>query len=163
VSTHVPNNSDRYHQGYYKIQNPMKYIGNPSEIVYRSSWEYKFMTYCDLNTGVLKWGSEVFKIQYVDRLGQNRIYIPDFYLETKNEQHDGLMNRFLVEVKPEKEIREPTIPNGNISEKKLKSLEYEIGVWQKNKYKWAYAMDWCKNRDIKFWLVTEEHLKLFKP
>lgn len=163
MSKHVPNQQTRFHQGFYKIQNPIKYIGNPVDIVYRSSWEYKFMVYCDLNPGVLKWGSEVFKISYNDRMGKGHMYIPDFYLETANKDVDGFMNKFLVEVKPEKEIREPIVPSGDISEKKLKSLEYEIQAWQKNKYKWVYAMEWCKNRDIKFWLVTEEHLSKLKP
>lgn len=160
---HAPSNPDKYHQGKYKIKNVHKYIGNPVDIVYRSSWEYKFMLYCDLNDGILKWGSEVFRIPYVDYKGHSRIYIPDFYLETRNTKVDGLMNRFLIEIKPEKEIRQPIIPQGNISEKKLKQLEYELGVWQKNKYKWKHTIEWCKNRDIQFWLVTEKHLGQFKP
>jgi hypothetical protein len=159
---HAPNKADKFHQGKYKIKNVEKYLGNPVDIVYRSSWEYKFMIYCDLNPGVLKWGSEVFRVPYVDYKGHNRIYIPDFYLETRSIKNPDLMNRYLVEIKPEKEIREPIIP-ANISEKKLKNLEYELKTWQKNKYKWTYTVEWCKNRDIKFWLVTEKHLALFKP
>ena len=60
--------------------------------------------------------------------------------------------------------------NKNINEKiekecfdAFQGLEYEINTWQKNKYKWAYAQEWCKNRDIKFWLITETHLSSFKP
>ncbi len=159
---HAPSNPTKFHQGKYKIKNVEKYLGNPVDIVYRSSWEYKFMIYCDLNPGVIKWGSEVFRVPYVDYKGHNRIYIPDFYLETRSVKNPDLMNRYLVEIKPEKEIREPIIP-ANISEKKLKNLEYELNVWQKNKYKWTYTVEWCKNRDIKFWLVTEKHLALFKP
>jgi hypothetical protein len=33
-----PNKPDKYHQGYYKLQNPEKYVGNPNEIIYRSSY-----------------------------------------------------------------------------------------------------------------------------
>lgn len=156
---YAPTGNSNFHSGFYKIQNPHKYLGNPVDIVFRSSWEYKFMIYCDLNEGVLKWGSEVFKVPYIDRMGHNHVYIPDFYLETRDKKNDGLMNRFLVEIKPEKEIREPIIPAGNISEKKMKQLEWSIGVWQKNKYKWTYTIEWCKARDIKFWLVTEVHLR----
>lgn len=159
---YAPSGNSRFYSGYYKIQNSKKYIGNPVDIVYRSSWEYKFMIYCDLNEGVLKWGSEVFKIPYIDRMGHNRVYIPDFYIETRDINNDGLMNRFLIEIKPDKETREPIIPSGNISEKKLKNLEYEIGVWQKNKYKWTYTIEWCKNRDITFTLLTEFHINQLK-
>jgi hypothetical protein len=158
---HAPNKQDKFHQGKYKIKNVQKYIGDPTDIVYRSSWEYKFMLYCDLNEDILKWGSEVFKIPYVDYLGKSRTYIPDFYLETRNSTNPDFMNKYVIEIKPEKEIREPEIPK-NISEKKLKNLEYELGVWQKNKYKWKYAIEWCNNRDMKFWLVTEKHLNNFK-
>lgn len=162
MSKHQLNKQDKYHQGVYKIQFPDKYIGNPNEILYRSSWEFKFMIYCDLNPGVIKWGSEVFKIPYNDFMGHNHVYIPDFYLETRNLENPLYMNRFLVEVKPEKQIREPVIPM-TISEKKLKGLEYDINEWRKNKYKWAYAQEWCKNRDIQFWLITETHLSEFRP
>lgn len=158
----TPNQPGRFKQGYYKIKNVHKYIGNPVDIVYRSSWEYKFMVYCDMNEKVLKWGSEVFRVPYVDHENKSRIYIPDFYLETINEKVDGLMNRFLIEIKPEKEIRQPEIPKGNISPKRLKRLEYELAVWQKNKYKWVHTIEWCKSRDMTFWLVTEKHLGLFK-
>lgn len=158
----VPTGKSRFHNGYYKIQNPHKYMGNPVDIVYRSSWEYKFMIYCDLTAGVLKWGSEVFRIPYIDYMGKNRIYIPDFYLETRDMINDGLMNRFLVEIKPDKETHEPIIPIGNISEKKLKNLQYDIGVWQKNKYKWTYTIVWCNARDIKFWLLTEKNNDIIK-
>ena len=158
----APTQPGRFKQGYYKIKNVEKYIGNPVDIVYRSSWEYKFCVYCDMNDGVIKWGSEVFRIPYTDFMGKSRVYIPDFYLETVNKNQPGLMNRFLIEVKPEKEIREPKIPKGNISAKRLKRLEHELNVWQKNKYKWVHTIEWCKGRDMQFWLVTEKHLGLFK-
>jgi hypothetical protein len=148
--------------GYYKIKNPDKYMGNPIDIVYRSSWEYKFMVYCDLNDKILKWSSESIKIPYTDHTGKSRYYIPDFYIETKHEKVDGLINKFLIEVKPAKETKQPIMPKGTISEKKLKKLEYELKTWMKNKYKWVHAMEWCNARDIKFLIVTENHLKYFK-
>lgn len=161
MSKFKPNSTYGTHQGTYKLQNVSKYIGDPTEVFYRSSWELKFMKYCDLTPGVMKWGAEVFKIPYVDRLGHNHNYIPDFYLETRNVNNSEMMNRFLVEIKPEKETIEPVIPVGNISEKQLKRLEWEITMWQKNKHKWAYATEWCKSRDIKFWIVNESNLKSF--
>lgn len=158
---HAPSNPTKYHQGKYKIKNPNKYMGNPMDIVYRSSWEYKFMVYCDLTPEVIRWGSETLTIPYVDYKGKSRRYIPDFYVETRNSQFPELMNRFLIEIKPDAETREPIIPK-TISEKKLKNLQYACGVWQKNKHKWYYANEWCKRRDIQFKLVTEKHLHLFK-
>ena len=156
------NGNDKYHQGEYHIKNPQKYIGDPTNILYRSSWEYKFMLYCDLNPGILKWGSEIIKISYIDRLGKGHNYIPDFYLETKERVNEGQMNKFLVEVKPEEETHQPIVPL-NITTNKLKQLEYKMAMWMKNSYKWSYAVEWCKSRDIKFWLVTQEQLSKFKP
>jgi len=162
MSKHVPNKSDKYHQGYYKLQNVDKYIGNPMEVIYRSSWEYKFMLYCDLNKGVIKWGAELFKIPYKDTQGKHLNYIPDFYLETVNKQNPDFINKFLVEIKPEEETFEPEIPL-NITEKKYKQLVYKIQTWQKNKAKWIYAIEWAKNRDMIFWLITEKHLASLRP
>lgn len=163
MSKHKPSNPEKYNQGFYKLVNPKKYIGNPSEpIIYRSGWEYKFMVYCDMNDDIIKWGSETFKINYIDNTGHSRYYMPDFYLETYSKKIPGHVNKFLVEIKPEAEIREPVIPDKTLSAKKIASLEYQVKTWLKNKHKWAYAVEWCKARDIQFWLLTEKHLNELK-
>lgn len=165
MAKHLPNkkSATRYHQGRYKLINPSKYIGNPEDpIIYRSSWEYKFMVYCDMTPEIIKWGSEIFKINYVDVNGKNRYYVPDFYLETNSEKNPGMVNKFLIEIKPEKEIREPKIPQTTLSAKRIKNLEYAVQTWLTNKHKWAYTVEWCKARDIRFWLVTEKHLEELK-
>ena len=38
--------SKRY-KGKFKILNPKKYMGNPTNIIYRSLWELKLMMYLD--------------------------------------------------------------------------------------------------------------------
>lgn len=163
AAKHKPSNPGKYNQGFYKVINQEKYIGNPVEpVIYRSGWEYKFMVYCDLNPLIKKWGSETFKINYIDYKGKSRYYMPDFYIETESEKNPGFLNKFLIEIKPEKEIREPIMPQNTISEKKLAQLEYAIEAWLKNKHKWVYAVEWCKARDMKFWLVTEKHLEELK-
>lgn len=162
MAKHRPNKQDKFHQGEYKIRNPHKYIGDPTDIIYRSSWEYKFMLYCDLNDGVLKWGSETIKIPYIDMHGVTRNYLPDFYLETLNKKNPHLVNKFVIEIKPEAQTRQPDIPK-TISEKKLKALTYQLQEWQKNKHKWAFAIEWCKGRDMQFWLVTETQIGNFNP
>ena len=49
----MPRNEDsKYRQGKYRPQNPKKYGGDPTNIVYRSSYELKFMQYCDLTENV---------------------------------------------------------------------------------------------------------------
>ena len=41
-----PNKNSGFIQGYFNPKNPEKYKG-PSPIIYRSSWERKFMIMCD--------------------------------------------------------------------------------------------------------------------
>ena len=45
-------------QGKYYPKHPEKYKGNAGEIFYRSSWELKFMEWCDSTKAVLAWQSE---------------------------------------------------------------------------------------------------------
>lgn len=160
MGKHIPSGGHTK-KGKFKPQNLNKYVGNPDDIWFRSSWEYKFMIYCDSKKEVLKWGSEVITIPYYDKDGNKRRYIPDFYMETADKNTEGLINKWLIEVKPFKETYEPVIPK-NISEKKYKKLEYDLKTWWKNSHKWAFTIEWCKERDMKFRLVTEKQLDNFK-
>ena len=42
------------YSGRFKPSNPQKYKGDPTQIVYRSLWERKFMVYCDKNDAVIQ-------------------------------------------------------------------------------------------------------------
>jgi hypothetical protein len=55
----------KWHQGKFHPQNPNKYLGDPNNIVYRSSWELHFLQWCDRNDNVLEYASEEFSIPYV--------------------------------------------------------------------------------------------------
>ena len=46
------------YRGKYIAKNPQKYAGDSTQIVYRSSYELRFMKWCDFNDSVLQWGSE---------------------------------------------------------------------------------------------------------
>ena len=41
------------YRGRYTPQNPRKYTGDPSNVIYRSLWERKFMTYCDQRNSIV--------------------------------------------------------------------------------------------------------------
>ena len=60
----LKNIDKRPYQGIFKPLNPQKYKGNVNNIIYRSSWEKRFMIYCDKNRSVLEWGSEEIAISY---------------------------------------------------------------------------------------------------
>ena len=63
------------------------------EIIYRSSWEKKFIEYMDGNQDIVSFKEDPFRIEYF--YDQKRNYIPDFLVEYKNG------NKELIEIKPE--------------------------------------------------------------
>ena len=59
-----PTKNSGFNQGYFKPNNPSKYAG-PTPIIYRSSWERKFMMWCDKNEKVSMWSIESLCLRYV--------------------------------------------------------------------------------------------------
>ena len=90
------------YSGYFRPKNPKKYVGDPTNIIMRSSWETMFASWCDKNPAVLKWSSEETVIPYRcptdDRIHR---YFVDFQIQVQ--QKDGKLKRYLVEVKPAKQ------------------------------------------------------------
>lgn len=147
-----------YYQGYFKPKHPQKYKGDPTQIVYRSSWELRLFSYLDAHESVKKWGSEEFFIPYKSPL-DNRMhrYFPDVYVEQINS--NGELKKILIEIKPEKETRPPLIEQkltskGNLSRKYLT----EVAKWGVNDAKWKAAREYCLDRGWEFHIMTEKHL-----
>jgi hypothetical protein len=153
--------NSKYLQSYYRPENPEKYIGDIGQIICRSSWEKQFCNYCDNNSMIIKWGSEVTEIPYVDADGKTHRYYPDFYLEMHAPELPTMMRRVVVEIKPEKETIPPVIPE-NVTARSNKRILYELQTYNKNIHKWMFAIDWCKRRDLEFWIVTEHTLKALR-
>ena len=136
-------------KGKYKPKNPAKYKGDPTTIVYRSSWELKFMSYIDTHTDVIEWGSEEFAIPYRSPI-DNRIhrYFPDFFVKKKTMQ--GTTESVVVEIKPSKETKPPAVQN-----KPTKQYLREVYTWGINSAKWKAAEEFCKDRNWKFIIMSE--------
>ena len=47
------------YKGRYIPENPKKYKGDPTNIIYRSSWEKQMMIYFDNNEHIVEWQSAV--------------------------------------------------------------------------------------------------------
>ena len=146
----------KYHQGRFHPQNPEKYKGDYNNIIYRSSWEVKFMRYCDRNDNILEWGSEEFFIPYYDsNTNKVRRYFPDFIMKVK--ETNGTIKKYIIEVKPERQTR-PPVPG----KKKQKTLITEALAYEKNIAKWNAAKEWCADRGIIFRIITEKELFGYK-
>ena len=59
------------YKGKFKPKHAKKYKGDPTQIIYRSLWEKKFMEYCDLTENISQWQSEEFWIPYKNPLDRN--------------------------------------------------------------------------------------------
>ena len=139
----------KYKQGKYIPKKPSKYKGDPRNVVYRSSWEYKFMLWCDQTPSVVEWGSEEIAIPYISPVdGKRHRYYPDFYVKVNNK-------KYMVEVKPFKQTKEP-----KTQKKVTKRYITEVVTWSVNKAKWKAASEFCKDYGWEFMLITEKELKV---
>lgn len=142
-----------YIQGIFKPKNPEKYVGDVTNIVYRSSWEFKFMNFADENPQVLKWCSEEIQIPYFSEVDQKpHRYFPDFVMMVRNNQ--GEIKKYMVEIKPEAQTLPPK-PRA----KKSKTYLNEMATFSVNTSKWKAAEEWCKKNNMEFIIMTERHLK----
>lgn len=140
------------YKGRYKVLNPSKYKGNLSEIVYRSSWELKFMRWCDINSSVLEWGSETIVIPYKSPVDNKfHRYFVDFYVKIKNKENK--ITKYLVEIKPDKFTKPPVIPK-----KQTKKFIQEVFQYGTNQAKWKAADEYCQDRGMQFIVLTENDL-----
>lgn len=144
----------KYHQGIFKPTHPEKYEGDVTNIIYRSSWELRFLRWCDNNPGILNYSSEETIIPY--RCGtDNRLhrYFVDFKIKVKTK--DGRIQTYLVEVKPKGQTQPPKYPG-----KKTKRYLTEAMTFIKNQSKWDAAEEYCKQRGWIFRVITEDDLGL---
>ena len=140
------------YKGKYRPTHPSKYRGNPTNIIYRSLWELKFMKYCDSNQNILEWGSEEFFIPYTSPVdGKRHRYYPDFYIKVK--ESTGQVKKYVIEIKPKKQCIEP-----KPQKKKTKGYIYEVCEYAKNQAKWKAASEYCKDRMVEFKVLTENEL-----
>ena len=140
------------YKGKYYPSFPRKYKGDPTNIVYRSLWERKFMVYCDKNQNILEWASEEIAIPYRSPI-DNRVhrYFPDFYMKVK--ETNGKIKNYMIEVKPAKQTIPPKKPK-----RQTKGYIREAYEYAKNQAKWKMAKEYCADRQWEFKVVTEKEL-----
>lgn len=132
--------------GRYVPKHPSKVIGNPNQIIFRSSWELNVMKFFDMSTSVQKWGSEILQIQYLSPK-DNRVhtYYPDFvayYLDAS-----GKTVKEIIEVKPLSQSHEAA----------AKSV-YDKTALIINKAKWSAATAFATAHGMVFRVITEQSI-----
>lgn len=173
---HKPNTSEKAktYQNYYKPTNKDKYIGDPNQIIYRSSWEYSFMKWCDFSPSVKRWSSEPTGIPYYDRvsnLEENkkygldpnnpknwkvRYYYTDFWVEVQ--KGDKEIERWFVEIKPSNELKKPKPPPKDAKVQTVKKFNQRAKTYLINEAKFQAMDAWAKKHGSKFYIFTENTL-----
>lgn len=141
------------YRGIFKSKNPQKYVGDPSNIVYRSLWERKFMVFCDSNPSVIKWCSEEIAVPYLSPVdGKYHRYFVDFLVEFKTTTGSRV---YLIEIKPKRQCKEP-----QKGKRTTKSYLKEMQTWKINNSKWTHAKKFAEKNNWQFKILTEEDLNI---
>jgi len=144
----------KYLQGKYKLRNVEKYIGDSTNVIYRSSWELKFLNWCDNNPNVISFSSEEIIIPYKSPVdGKYHRYFVDFMVKIRTK--DDVTKTYLVEIKPKKQTMPP-------EQKKRITKQYitEVATWGVNQSKWKAASEYCLDRGWEFKILTEKDLNM---
>lgn len=163
--------SKTYCQGNFIPKNPDKCVNMNGSLgktlvpTYRSSWELKFMKFCDKYRSVLEWGSEVIKIPYISEVdGKSHQYITDFYFVCRDAC--GNINRYVIEVKPKSQVARldenfqivfPEPPKTK-TRKALENWQERCKAIRVNNSKWKAARQWCASNGFIFKILTEEQI-----
>lgn len=133
-------------KGRFIPKNPQKYLGNPSGIFFRSSWEARLMRWLDQTPAVLQWASEEFSIPYINPI-KNKVsqYYPDALVIYKDKF--GNIKKEIIEIKPYKE----TVLTPKASEQDKLALVV-------NEAKWKAAARFAEQNGLSFKVLTEKSL-----
>ena len=143
------------YKGKFRPTNPHKYNGDPTNIIYRSSWELKLMIYLDEHSDIVKWASEEFRIPYKSPIdGKRHRYYPDFWIKKKNGRC------VIIEVKPAAQTKPPDPKKKNNTKSGRPSRRYlnEVKTYGINEAKWKAAYAYCRDRKWEFKIMTEKDL-----
>ena len=140
------------YSGRYSPKNTNKYLGDPTNVWYRSLWERRVMVHLDENPSVIKWSNEEIIIPYLSPVDNRwHRYFPDFFVEVKNKI--GQVESMILEVKPKSQ----SVPPQKKSKITRKYIN-EVMTWGVNEAKWKAATEYCKNKKWTFKVITEEDL-----
>ena len=136
----------------YTPTHPEKWIHH-NNVIARSNLEMKFFRKCDNNSNILLIGSEEVVIPYISIDERQHKYYIDLYLKTKDTK--GIIQEYIVEIKPDKFTKTPKLPK---SGRRTKGYLMECKNWLVNSCKWKAATEFAKLHNMKFIFLTEKDL-----
>jgi hypothetical protein len=140
------------YSGKFSPKNTNKYLGDPTNVWYRSLWERRVMVRLDEDPNVIEWSNEEIVIPYLSPVdGRWHRYFPDFFVRVRNRH--GVQEAMILEVKPLKQSIPPPL-------KKRITRQYiqEVATYGINEAKWVAANEYCKTRGWTFKVITEKDL-----
>jgi len=172
---HKPNQSPdaKTKQGYFRnLKNPQKYIGDPNLIIYRSSWEFAFIKWCDASPSVIRWSSEPVKVPYYDRISKleeckklgldpnnprnwvTKNYNVDFWVEI--DKGGPCLEKWFIEIKPKHKLKKPELVSKTASLKDQRKFVNSAREYLINEAKFSAIDEWAKKNNAKFFIFTED-------
>lgn len=146
------------YNGRFRPKNPQKYKGDPTKIIYRSSWELRFFSTCDRHPDVIWWQSEEVVVPYVSPIdGRRHRYYPDVITHIKTS--NGQTKTIMIEIKPKHQTKPPDRSKKNTAKGRV-SRRYlnEVKTYGINEAKWKAAKMFCAQRGWEFQIYTEDTL-----
>jgi len=173
---HKPDQSStaKTKQGYARIKNSDKYIGDINLIIYRSSWEFAFIKYLDMSPSVIRWSSEPIKIPYYDRVSkleecaklgldpnnpvnwEIKNYNTDFWFEI--DKGEKTTEKIFAEIKPSYKLKKPSPPDKNAPLKEQRIFNKAAKEYLINESKFIAIKTWAEKHGAKFYIFTEKNL-----
>jgi hypothetical protein len=140
------------YSGKFSPKNTNKYLGDFTNIWYRSLWERRVMLHLDENPNVIGWSNEEIIIPYLSPVDNKwHRYFPDFFAKIKNK--DGKIQSIVLEVKPSMQAQPPQKRS-----RMTKQYIREVVTWGINEAKWQAAQEYCNDRNWMFKVITEKDL-----
>jgi hypothetical protein len=137
------------YKGKYRVINKHKYIGDSSNIIYRSLWERQTLKWLDNNENILAFSSEETVIPYICST-DNKMH--RYYMDLTFKTQSGAV--YMIEIKPNKQTKPPSI-----NKRKSKNYLSETLAYVKNHSKWKAAQTYAEKKGWIFEIWDENKLK----
>jgi hypothetical protein len=101
---------------------------------------------------VIEWSNEEIVIPYLSPVDNRwHRYFPDFFVRIRNK--NNVVESMILEVKPKSQAK-PPVKKSKITRRYIT----EVMNWGVNEAKWKAAVEYCKDRNWTFKVITEEDI-----